>query len=375
MTIHFNNGFPVVGIEAELDGISATRSERVLSDANINDVWVTTDPSNGVSAEIVFPPLDPYNPATWTHVRSVLDTLDNNGGRISQGCGMHVHFSSACVTSMSSNDYNDLSREKASQTSYNSPSSDKYVSGDVFGDLMPFELLKDVVYRYGLHQPEINKLLAGSRHNNRMCNGLYNTVRHTNFESITDPSSLNDHIGGKFYAINVSNFGSGKQTIEFRQHQGTLNADKIRNWVMLISNMFYWSASKRLFRVNPIITEQQPFRANTRNGVAWLMCRTENGATVQEMMDAIGWSPNNVRRTMSEWRSRFGDDIVVTVSQQNNGSSYGSGDTYTRYIVRESTGGTIELFPENQIGHTSIYAGLEDQIYEYLQDRIIELGH
>jgi len=148
----------------------------------------------------------------------------------------------------------------------------------------------------------------------------------------------------------------------------------MRNWCMLICNMIRWSDTSRLSYDAQGETEIMPFRYSSRNGVAWSMCRSDDGASVQELMDAIGWNPNNVRRTISEWRSRFGDDVVQTVSQQNNGASYGDGDTHTRYIVRRTIGNTVGLLPENRIGQSSIYAGLHDEIYEYLQERISELS-
>ena len=381
--MHTQNGFFVGSGECEIGGISARQAQHALINANIAGVWVTTDASSGVTAEIVFPPLpiayydeseacfSPYMP-TWNFYNEVYNVLENAGAEINVGCGHHFHIVASMGVGMIGTFY-DAAMYKAIHSDYNDSASDKYLDGSYYGDIMPFELVKDIVYRYGTHQNEINKMLARSRRDNRMCNQLYNTVRHTAFNGISSIADLNSHIGGKFNAINVSTYNT-YGTIEFRQHQGTLSSIKMSNWVMLLCNMIRWSDTSRLAYDAETQTDTMPFRCTSRNGVAWAMCRTENGASVQEMMDAIGWTPNNVRRTISEWRSRFGDDVVQTVSQQNNGASYGDGDTHTRYVVRRTLGSGVSLLPENRIGHTSIYAGLHDETYEFIQGRIQELS-
>ena len=309
----------------------------------------------------------------WDFIAGVYQCLENAGARISVGCGHHVHVSAAMVT-MQADEFNTASRQKAWNSDYSCSTARRYVSGDVFGDAMPFELLKDVVYRYGTHQTDVNRVLARSRHDNRMCPALYRSVRHNAWRGISNVNALNSHLGGKFCAINVSGFTS-RGTVEFRQHQGTLSADKMNAWCKLIWNMFKWSDENRLARDEQTETDAQPFRPSSRNGIAWAMCRSDDGASVQDMMDRIGWTPNNVRRTISEWRSRFGDDVVQTVSQQNNGASYGDGDTHTRYVVRQIVGNAVAILPDNRAGQTSIFAGLDDDTFEFLQERAIELGN
>jgi hypothetical protein len=369
---HMNTGFMVFGLECEIDDLSPSRAERALSDAGLDAVWITTDASNGVSAEIVFPPL-PFCTRSKNFVGRVYETLENAGATISVGCGHHVHFSASQVTNCTMDEFYEDAINRARNTSYNDANGAKLPSGDLFGDAMPFELVKDVVYRYGIHQDEVNRILPNSRHDNRMCPNLYGKVRHNNFDGIRTMGDLNAHLGGKFSAINVSTYNT-HGTIEFRQHSGTLNAHKIWGWIELIHNMFMWSDNERLEYNAQASTDIQPFRPSCRNGVAWSMCRTSNGASVAELMNAIGWTPNNVRRTISEWRARFGDDVVQTIGQQNNGASYGDGDTHTRYIIRETIGNSVSIIPANRAGQTSIWAGLSDECFEYMQERIQELS-
>ena len=57
MTTHFDTGVMAFGLETEIDRLAASRALSVLEQHGFKDVWVTTDASSGVSAEIVFPPL------------------------------------------------------------------------------------------------------------------------------------------------------------------------------------------------------------------------------------------------------------------------------------------------------------------------------
>ena len=258
---HMNNGFMVFGNECEIDDLSAPRAERALSDAGLDAVWVTTDASSGVTAEIVFPPL-PFCTRSKNFVGRVYEVLENAGATISVGCGHHVHFSASQVTNCTMDEFIDDAMNRARNTSYECPNSEKFPDGDLFGDAMPFELVKDVVYRYGTHQQEVNRILPRSRHENRMCNNLYNKVRHNDFNGISSMGDLNAHLGGKFCAINVSTYNT-HGTIEFRQHAGTLNAHKIWGWIELIHNMFKWSDNERLEYNAQTSTDVQPSMKKT----------------------------------------------------------------------------------------------------------------
>ncbi len=371
---HLENGFMTMGSECEIGDVPPDRVISALNDAGINGVWVTTDISGGVSAEIVFPPLPMFHPRTKEFYEFVYRVLDSIGAEINTGCGHHVSFSTAQAINISEDEFFDHAINLASSTDYNDPHSAKYPSGDLYGDPMSFELVKDVVYRYGLHQRDINRMLPDSRHDNSMCYELYNKVRHNDFDRMDNVTRLSSHLGGKFAAINLSKFDSG--IIEFRQHAGTTDSEKILNWVELIHNMFQWSDNNRLSYDSSQTTPEMPYRRVSKKGVAWALCRTPNGATVQDIMDRVGWTAGDVRRTISEFRSEQGsDDIVQTISQLNNGASHGDGPTHTRYIIRETLGNGISLLPDNQIGQTSIFAGLSDDCFEYMQQRIITLGH
>lgn len=368
-----DNGFLTMGYECEFTGLSQNETERELISNGLDFVWVTRDVSCGT--EVVFPPLPIYE-RSFDFIRKVYECLENAGARINTNCGHHVHISNRMVINASKDEFFEDATNRAHSTEYHSDSDRKYPSGDLFGDIMPFQLVKDVVYRYGINQSEINRMLAPSRSNNTHCQTIERNVITDEFRNSTSILELQNAVqtdGGKFWAVNFHGWQS-KNTIEFRQHQGTLSKDKISAWTKLIENLFVWSDNERLHYEQTDELPEMPFRPTSRNGVAWRMCYDDNGASVQELMDAIGWNPNNVRRTISEWRTRFGDNSVQTISQQNNGAHYGDGETFTKYVLNKNGSAIITLLPENRAGQTSIYAGLDDDIFEYIQQRIQELS-
>ena len=370
-----DDGYQVFGYELEVNGLSVSRSKQVLRDNNLTYCWVTSDSTDVVDAEIVFPPL-PNCDLAWNKIREVMEALENSGARVGLvDLGGHVHISARRVLTMDMVSFTNKACELAMQ-SFEEGSNDKdqrqYPSLDYYGDMFSYTLCRDVIKRYATFQPSIDEILAPSRRNYRMAQPVPNALN-ARFDNINCYNEMANYLGGKFRVINVNPLTT-TGAIEFRQHQATLDAKKLRAWVTLIMNMFKWSDNYRLDYQGEQTTEEQPFRRFSRNGTAWEMCRTENGATVRELMDAIGWTPNNVRRTISEWRARFGDDVVQTIGQQNNGASYRDGDTHTRYIVRQVMGGGISVLPENRAGTPSIWGGLDDEWYEFFMERRHELS-
>ena len=169
-------------------------------------------------------------------------------------------------------------------------------------------------------------------------------------------------------------------TIEFRQHQGTTDADKIIKWCELLNNFILHSAENRLEQGTATTTEATPetlpVRRGSRIAVQYDLMRTEQGATITEIMDATGCGENRVRSAVTEIRQRIGQSAVVTHTQQANGASYGDGTHHTRYQVPLNItvqGSGTRLMPENRRGGTSLWCGVSDDRYAWWQQRAIEI--
>jgi hypothetical protein len=109
--------------------------------------------------------------------------------------------------------------------------------------------LANTLQRYAHHETAIDALMVHSRRANRneFCRSLVSLVGH--FQNVTPRSSANavaelanerwsshgHSVGGRYYKLNLCAFFR-HGTIEFRQHGGTMNAQKVINWIVFCVN-------------------------------------------------------------------------------------------------------------------------------------------
>jgi hypothetical protein len=99
------------------------------------------------------------------------------------------------------------------------------------------DLIK-VVEFYSANQNNINNVVSQSRHNTRWAKRYDTSVYRTAFESIRNTNStseLRNAVGrfDRYMTVNLTSY-SKYGTVEFRQHQGTLNAEKVVSWVKFV---------------------------------------------------------------------------------------------------------------------------------------------
>ena len=350
------------GIEIETHGVSITRVKNALERAGVRGCQVKPDGTPNVDAEIVLPPLGDCQVA-FEYLQSVCTVLDQVGCQINRQCGLHVHISNAELRDTTPAAFTGASIA-------HTESRGGFLSRH--GEPLDAVIVKDIMHRYERQQATVNSMLAPSRTNNRYCSPLSAT-------RIEHADTISDLNHGKFYAINLDTWRRG--TIEFRQHGGTINAEKIWNWVQFLLNLIRWTKAERVTDAARTIVQDTPvtpFRRNSRVGVQYTMMRNGNGGvSTREIMDATGCSEQRVRAAVSEIRTRVGENAVITHTQQSNGASYGDGTDHTRYEVLTSfntTSGGAVLRDEDERGIESIWAGTSDEIFEYWMDRIEELA-
>lgn len=350
------------GIEIETCGVPIHTIQRALTDADIRGCQVKPDGTPSVDAEIVLPVLAPCAFA-WEYIRGVCNVLDSVGCRINSKCGLHVHIGNAPLA-----DDTHAVRFCGDSILHTHRTSNYFTQ---HGDTFDAVIVKDVLWRYARMQGVINGMFPSSRTNNRYCMPNSDT-RIANANTITELTSAMSN--GKFSAVNLQTWNNG--TIEFRQHSGTIEADKIIKWTEFLVNLFEWTITQRIDTGSRTIvhdTPDAPFRRGARVGVQYAMMRNDGGATTRDIMDATGCSEQRVRAAVSEIRNRVGDAAVVTHTQQANGGRYGDGTDLARYEVLasyEEQGNGVSLLPDHRAGNPSIWAGLEDALYETWQDRI-----
>lgn len=130
--------------------------------------------------------------------------LRESGAKVNKSCGLHVHIGAAHLTG------------------------EQYVN--VFNN---YKMLENV----------IDSFMAESRrgNNSRWCRSI-KTFDFNNCNSVRDVLNKMD---GRYYKVNPQSF-SRHSTIEFRQHQGSINFEKIQHRVRFCANLVEWSRTNKL---------------------------------------------------------------------------------------------------------------------------------
>jgi hypothetical protein len=125
-----------------------------------------------------------------------------------------------------------------------------------------FEQYKNIFINYIYLEGVIDSFMAKSRRQNE--NSYCKSLRDTQIQRLLNCDSLESInillCNDRYYKLNPTSY-SRHNTLEFRQHQGTVNYQKITNWVNFIIKLVEWSKKNRLERdVNSI--DDIPFLNN-----------------------------------------------------------------------------------------------------------------
>lgn len=194
------------GVEIEVVGVSVRDAARILVSAGINaqdegynhntrpywksvrDGSLSTRLNGGVTAEVVSPILDV---ADFDQLRAVMNALKNAGAMVNDSCGTHVHVGGLNL------------------------------DGDAVHAAAQF---------WTKHNAIIDGLVAPSR---RFGGRRYSWASRLNDEELSViRAGRFDNFDGNSRRYRSFNVGPAGRigTVEFRQHQGTLNATKIWAW-------------------------------------------------------------------------------------------------------------------------------------------------
>lgn len=378
-----NNNFLIFGLEIEISGITVTRLSQLCRENSLNYVMIVSDGTPEVSAEIVFPPLPIECEVANNYIRQVIDLAENNGATVRKRCGMHVHFGLKPIINISKEEFTEKSIQHfrdnliSNLSSFRNSNTPFLFNGVEQADLLPFELVKDVIRTYGKNQNEINTFLAPSRRNFEMARSIATIVETQRFNNCSTYSDLNGYsvLNGKFSSVSVNSFAT-KETIEFRQHQTTLSLKKIINWCSLLHGLFVASDKHRM-SYNGSSTEEQthetPIVLNVRRYSTvqrlWEMMRTEEGATEEEMINELGISSISVRRHVSELRKRFNSkSVIITHTKLSMGNMKKRYQVVREYkVIIESIEPT--LLPSNIIGSYYLWLEIPTHIVSFFELR------
>jgi hypothetical protein len=240
-------------------------------------------------------------PATeegFAELSQACDLIAGAGATVNRTCGMHVHV-----------DVRDLSVDE----------------------------IRRVVIAYVRFQAEIDSVVPRSRRGgNQYCRHMTSTWRTADIltaslEQCSTVSGMANAIGGKYYVLNLSKFPY-TGTIEFRQHSGTVEADKAvawARWCVAFVETFRHAAPVAVAPCSEEVIERYQARGEMRlpsRGPSLAMIRRlQAGPARWEELAALATNPDEAEP--SDWlkwcATRYGVGTVLTAAgwQLDNGQS------------------------------------------------------
>lgn len=208
------------GVEAEFFGITPAVAVQALTDAGIAVHYATYTHDTTADWKIVYDAsvtgrgtgigrgLELVSPimqgvAGLQEVAKAVDALSRAGGKLDKSCGLHVHVG---------------------------------MDGLTGADMMK------IIDFYAANQDNIDDIISASRHNNTYCRKFgirnYELTQIEAFRGLTDVRAMKAAATNftRFFVVNTSAYAR-HGTLEFRQHQGTLNGEKLTSWVKFILAM------------------------------------------------------------------------------------------------------------------------------------------
>jgi len=186
----------LAGIDARAEAYNhATRTWwKVVTDCSVVDAHGRSHYENGLTCEIVSPILS--GEEGLLELAKVCKILTENGGKVNKSCGLHVHINARGL------------------------------------DPKVFAL---TAARYAKYEQVIDSFMPASRrasNNSRFCASIVSNVNN-NIGTLANAASVDSVyrvFGGRFFKLNFESY-LRHGTIEFRHHSGSLNAEKVCNWV------------------------------------------------------------------------------------------------------------------------------------------------
>lgn len=218
--------------------VDALREEGILVSAeNYNHTtrnhWkLVTDSSlsGNNTFELVSPVLE--GEAGLKELKKVCWVLDACGVKVNASCGLHIHFDAANFS---------------------------------------LQTWKNIAISYKHIESVIDKFMPESRRNNNYCRSMRNITEQkiNNAQSIDNLQQVAFE-NTRYFKVNPQSYSRHK-TIEFRQHAGSINYDKISNWVLFLNGLVTFAqqqpiASGTVLNDIPFLSDEQKsfFRLRTK---------------------------------------------------------------------------------------------------------------
>lgn len=154
-------------------------------------------------------------------LETVCEVINEAGAQVNKSCGLHVHFGAKTFTA---------------------------------------KQWQRIIVNYAAIEHVIDSFMPVSRraNNNRYCKSIAGEIEE-NVKSLVSGFSFRDIANGcyhsdRYYKLNVQSYLNHK-TVEFRQHSGTTDFVKIKNWVDFLTAFLKWSLSHKEYMTANTIDE------------------------------------------------------------------------------------------------------------------------
>jgi len=350
--------------------------------------------------EIDMPPLALCN-AQEKFWQEVYDFIISIGGFVNKRiCSTHVHISASTIK-------DGITATEFTEKSIANWHSNRSVVEEMFNsEKLDPQIVWDILFRmtnpsqYGARK-DMMSLVPNSRRpktqsvRSHSDDGYYcQWINHNKLLQCdkTSIASIRDcQQDSKFSEINLSHWDD-KGTIEFRQHGGTLEQEKITNWCKFLLNIFVTSIETRFDHSEtrtvtaPTVEEFEATfdRTGTRQVKLYRsILGLHGGMSVRDIHLNVGTRTDvAVRRLISDMTRRLNnmvgtEQLMVCHTQRTNGGRYRDGTDISSYEILETStinGTGVTPKPENRTGNVSIWSNCPDVIFEYQHTRIEEIA-
>lgn len=182
------------GVECEIEGYNHdTRTHwKIVSDASVDGGF-----------EVVSPVLK--GRSGLNELEKVCNALVNAGARIRKCCGLHVHLG----------------------------------TDDFKTDI---RVWKNLYKNYAALERTIDSFMPPSRRHNQYCRSMRVCDWNAKIESAANLRMLEDVVtgGSRYFKLNSQSYWRHK-TVEFRQHSGSVEFEKVRNWILFCARFVEFS--------------------------------------------------------------------------------------------------------------------------------------
>ena len=312
------------GIELEIVDINQQTALRALRAVGINvqaeaynhttrGHWkFVSDASVRNGFEVVSPVL--RGEAGIEEAMTVAEALSDAGATVNRSCGFLVHFDAA-----------DLS------------------VADV----------KAIVHRYADHEAEIDAFMPPSRrgNTNTYCQSVTRFLNRR-FDEARTIDELAAAQSGRYFKVNLQSYRR-HGTLEFRQHSGTVNANKVANWVRFLGEFI--DQCKRPAAPTP--AAELPALSGVQARLAEIFA-AQGTVSLAAMCERFNWQPHTARAAVTRLR-RAG--LRISPVRENGESAY------------RLDGGHASTAPASERAD-SLWTGISERVIRFYQRRAAVLA-